>query len=211
MKTLEQLTQKQRDNYYQNLGVWKLINKKVKKKFGEKFIYNRIYTEIQSGGRLRTKYYQINTERVHDVVEWLLKKFPFSIPVKIQLDGRGTHITLKIGKPVKSETKPNKAPIYFTFNSIQGNRKPNNPDDVTFKVGVEEMSDEFKKQLKKLPIIELPYDYFSYGSFFDDFRQYPNIKKENQYFLIKWNRNTYFVDTQGYEYARYVTKIIGDL
>lgn len=78
-------------------------------------------------------------------------------------------------------------------------------------MGVKEISNELREKVKQLPVLELPYDYFSYGSFFDDFKQYKEIKTNTQYYLIKWNGSTYFVDNQGFDYARYVTKIIGKL
>lgn len=210
MKTLEQLTQKQRDNYYQNLGVWKLINKKVKNKFKNKFSYFRIYTEIQAGGKLRAKYWIINEGDEHKIGTWIVNKFPGS-STSITHDKNGSHLTIHLGKAIKPESEYKNIPQYYTFTSIQGSRKPNNPEDVSFKVGVKEISNELREKVKQLPVLELPYDYFSYGSFFDDFKQYKEIKTNTQYYLIKWNGSTYFVDNQGFDYARYVTKIIGKL
>jgi len=83
-------------------------------------------------------------------------------------------------------------------------RKEDSPNDCP-STNVEELSENIKYLLEELPIMnlsnieDLDEDEFS---LFDDYFE------DEQFWILIWKGRTFFVDTQGYSYARYCGELI---
>jgi len=92
---------------------------------------------------------------------------------------------------------------YEEFVNLKLTRKPFRGEDVYTSVDYNELSSDAKTEINKLPIVTID-EKFHPDGFFSD------VLNGNQQFYILISddmEETYFVDTQGYKYARYVSFI----
>ena len=92
---------------------------------------------------------------------------------------------------------------YEEFVNLKLTRKPFRGEDVFTSVDYNELSSDAKTEINKLPIVTID-EKFHPDGFFSD------VLNGNQQFYILISddmEETYFVDTQGYKYARYVSFI----
>ena len=132
---------------------------------------------------------------------------------------------------LQSEIKVNQ-PLHLSeedydiiYSSLQGSRKPDTLEDASY-INVNKLSKEY--------FIEMGYDEEYLENLRDDYIMFniPKVKKalkelpvqnitdeqannlwdvyiNEQYSLLKYNNEYYFVDSQGFDYPRYLMKIIG--
>ena len=84
----------------------------------------------------------------------------------------------------------------LTSRTIAYERKPNHPDDIRSSINFNELHESVREIVSNLPIVEFP------NSFFDDF-----LDGDQQFYLVTYKEKIFLVDTQGYDYARYVTQL----
>lgn len=84
----------------------------------------------------------------------------------------------------------------LTSRSIAYERKPNHPDDIRSSINFNELHESVREIVSNLPIVEFP------NSFFDYF-----LDGDQQFYLVTYKEKIYLVDTQGYDYARYVIQL----
>jgi hypothetical protein len=85
------------------------------------------------------------------------------------------------------------------YNKLTGlpyERKPAYPDDIQSSVNFNELHESIRGIVSNLPIVEFP------GSFFDYF-----LDGNQQFYLVTDKEKIFLVDTQGYDYARYVIRL----
>lgn len=91
---------------------------------------------------------------------------------------------------------------YKEFVNLELTRKPYRGEDVYTTIDYNNLSTDAKIELNKLPIVVLD------EKWTDGFFSYMLDGNQQFYILISDDmEETYFVDTQGYEYARYVSFI----
>lgn len=79
-------------------------------------------------------------------------------------------------------------------------RKISNWNDVPSYIDWNDLFDEFKEVIKKLPILD--------GDKLDVKDPFTSLNDPPQFFLITIKDRIFFVDTQGYDYCRYTSGII---
>ena len=84
----------------------------------------------------------------------------------------------------------------LTSRSIGYERKPNHPDDIRSSINFNELHESVREIVSNLPIVEFP------NSFFDYF-----LDGDQQFYLVTYKEKIFLVDTQGYDYARYVIQL----
>jgi hypothetical protein len=84
----------------------------------------------------------------------------------------------------------------LTSRSIAYERKPNHPDDIRSSINFNELHESVREIVSSLPIVEFP------NSFFDYF-----LDGDQQFYLVTYKEKIFLVDTQGYDYARYVIQL----
>jgi hypothetical protein len=85
------------------------------------------------------------------------------------------------------------------YNKLTGlpyERKPAYPDDIQSSINFNELHESIREIVSNLPIVEFP------GSFFDYF-----LDGNQQFYLVTYKEKIFLVDTQGYDYARYVIRL----
>jgi hypothetical protein len=85
------------------------------------------------------------------------------------------------------------------YNKLTGlpyERKPAYPDDIHSSINFNELHESIREIVSNLPIVEFP------GSFFDYF-----LDGNQQFYLVTYKEKIFLVDTQGYDYARYVIRL----
>jgi hypothetical protein len=84
-------------------------------------------------------------------------------------------------------------------------RKPYNIEDIYTKTPLSTIPSNVQEILKQLPVLEMD-DYFDFEhqGFFED-----SLNGDQQIYLLQDEDRVFFVDTQGYSYARYVGEIEG--
>ena len=95
-----------------------------------------------------------------------------------------------------SETIPSDQYDKLTSRSIAYERKPNHPDDIRSSINFNELHESVRGIVSNLPIVEFP------NSFFDYF-----LDGDQQFYLVTYKEKIFLVDTQGYDYARYVIQL----
>ena len=95
-----------------------------------------------------------------------------------------------------SETIPSDQYDKLTSRSIAYERKPNHPDDIRSSINFNELHESVREIVSNLPIVEFP------GSFYDYF-----LDGNQQFYLVTYKEKIFLVDTQGYDYARYVIRL----
>ena len=84
----------------------------------------------------------------------------------------------------------------LTSRSIAYERKPSHPDEIRSSINFNELHESVREIVSNLPIVEFP------NSFFDYF-----LDGDQQFYLVTYKEKIFLVDTQGYDYARYVIQL----
>ena len=85
---------------------------------------------------------------------------------------------------------------YNKLTRLAYERKPNHPDEIRSSINFNELHESVREIVSNLPIVEFP------NSFFDYF-----LSGEQQFYLVTYKEKIFLVDTQGYDYARYVIQL----
>jgi hypothetical protein len=84
----------------------------------------------------------------------------------------------------------------LTSATIRYERKPNHPDEISSSINFNELHESVREVVANLPVVEFP------NSFFDYF-----LDGDQQFYLVTYKDKVFLVDTQGYDYARYVIQL----
>lgn len=85
------------------------------------------------------------------------------------------------------------------YNRLTGlgyERKPDHPDEIRSSINFGELHESIREIVARLPVVEFP------NSFFDYF-----LDGNQQFYLVTYKEKVFLVDTQGYDYARYVIQL----
>ena len=85
---------------------------------------------------------------------------------------------------------------YEKLTRLPYERKPDHPDEIRSSINFGELHESIREIVARLPIVEFP------NSFFDYF-----LNGEQQFYLVTYKEKVFLVDTQGYDYARYVIRL----
>jgi hypothetical protein len=85
---------------------------------------------------------------------------------------------------------------YDKLTRLAYERKPDHPDEIRSSINFNELHESIRKIVSNLPIVEFP------NSFFDYF-----LDGDQQFYLVTYKEKIFLVDTQGYDYARYVIQL----
>ena len=85
---------------------------------------------------------------------------------------------------------------YEKLTRLPYERKPDQPHEIRSSINFGELHESIREIVARLPIVEFP------GSFFDYF-----LSGEQQFYLVTYKGKVFLVDTQGYDYARYVIRL----
>ena len=85
---------------------------------------------------------------------------------------------------------------YNRLTHLNYQRKPDHPDEIYSSIKFNELHESIRSIVASLPIVEFP------GSFFDYF-----LDGDQQFYLVTYKDKVFLVDTQGYDYARYVIQL----
>ena len=85
---------------------------------------------------------------------------------------------------------------YYKLTRLDYERKPAYPDEISSSINFNELHESIRGIVASLPIVEFP------GSFFDYF-----LDGDQQFYLVIDKEKVFLVDTQGYDYARYVIQL----
>lgn len=97
-------------------------------------------------------------------------------------------------------------------------RKPWDYSDIDSVIDVDEKNYQFQNWINDLPVLETLRDLNEIDELITDYKNQKNpthhISSEQQYFVLKtikdsWNKY-YLIDTQGYNYPRYVSELINN-
>lgn len=84
----------------------------------------------------------------------------------------------------------------LTPQSIAYQKKPDHPNEIRSSINFNELDESVRGIVAKLPVVE-----FS-NSFFDKI-----LNKDQQFYLMTYEDKVFLVDTQGFNYARYVIQL----
>ena len=84
----------------------------------------------------------------------------------------------------------------LTSSTIAYERKPDHPDEIRSSIDFNELHESVREIVAKLPIVE-----FS-NSFFDH-----TLNGDQQFYLMTYKEKVFLIDTQGFNYARYVIQL----
>ena len=85
---------------------------------------------------------------------------------------------------------------YNKLTRLDYDRKPAYPEEISSSINFNELHESVRGIVASLPIVEFP------GSFFDYF-----LDGDQQFYLVTAKEKVFLVDTQGYDYARYVIQL----
>jgi hypothetical protein len=85
---------------------------------------------------------------------------------------------------------------YNKLTRLDYDRKPAYPEEISSSINFNELHESIRGIVASLPIVEFP------GSFFDYF-----LDGDQQFYLVTAKEKVFLVDTQGYDYARYVIQL----
>ena len=89
---------------------------------------------------------------------------------------------------------------------VETDRKPFCLEDLTYQTPFNSLLPEIQELINSLPKIN-GNEYFSFGE--DDRGFFSNaLDGDQQVYLMEMNERKFFVDTQGYKYARYIGELI---
>ena len=80
--------------------------------------------------------------------------------------------------------------------TINYERKPDHPDEIRASMNFNEIHESVREIVARLPIVEFK------NSFFDGI-----LDGDQQFYLMTYEDKVFLVDTQGYNYARYVIQL----
>lgn len=92
---------------------------------------------------------------------------------------------------------------HATYSYYQGNRKPSDFADVTATIDFNTLLDYEKAAFKKLQFV-----YAEAEGITTPFSDIAEVWADTQYFILRFGSELYFIDTQGFEYCRYVARMI---
>lgn len=99
-------------------------------------------------------------------------------------------------KKIFSETITDDQYDKLTSRTIAYERKPSHPDDIRSSINFNELHESVRGIVSNLPVVEFE------SSFFDFF-----LDGDQQFYLVTYKEKIFLVDTQGYDYARYVIQL----
>ena len=85
---------------------------------------------------------------------------------------------------------------YEKLTRLPYERKPDHPDEIRSSMNFNEIHESVREIVAKLPIVEFK------SSFFDGI-----LDGDQQFYLMTYKEKVFLVDTQGYNYARYVIQL----
>lgn len=85
---------------------------------------------------------------------------------------------------------------YNRLTHLNYERKPDHPDEIYSSINFNELHESIRSIVANLPVVEFP------NSFFDYF-----LDGDQQFYLVTYKDKVFLVDTQGYDYARYVIQL----
>ena len=85
---------------------------------------------------------------------------------------------------------------YNKLTRLDYDRKPAYPEEISSSINFNELHESIRGIVASLPIVEFP------GSFFNYF-----LDGDQQFYLVTAKEKVFLVDTQGYDYARYVIRL----
>jgi hypothetical protein len=85
---------------------------------------------------------------------------------------------------------------YNKLTRLDYDRKPAYPDEIGSSINFNDLHESIREIVANLPVVEFP------GSFFDYF-----LDGDQQFYLVTNKKEVFLVDTQGYDYARYVIQL----
>ena len=85
---------------------------------------------------------------------------------------------------------------YDKLTRLAYERKPDHPDEIRSSINFNELHESVREIVSNLPVVEFP------NSFFDYF-----LDGDQQFYLVTDKEKIFLVDTQGYDYARYVIRL----
>lgn len=85
---------------------------------------------------------------------------------------------------------------YNRLTHLNYQRKPDHPDEIYSSINFRDLDKSIIGIVASLPIVKFP------GSFFDYF-----LDGDQQFYLVTYKEKVFLVDTQGYNYARYVIQL----
>jgi len=85
---------------------------------------------------------------------------------------------------------------YNKLTHLNYQRKPDHPDEIYLSINFRDLDKSIIGIVASLPIVKFP------GSFFDYF-----LDGDQQFYLVTYKEKVFLVDTQGYNYARYVIQL----
>jgi hypothetical protein len=85
---------------------------------------------------------------------------------------------------------------YNRLTHLNYDRKPAYPEEISSSINFNELHESIRGIVANLPVVEFP------GSFFDYF-----LDGDQQFYLVTDKEKVFLVDTQGYDYARYVIQL----
>jgi len=84
----------------------------------------------------------------------------------------------------------------LTSRSIAYERKPDHPRDIESSINFNELHESVREIVSNLPVVKFD------SSFFND-----TLDGDQQFYLVTYKEKIFLVDTQGYDYARYVIQL----
>ena len=85
---------------------------------------------------------------------------------------------------------------YNKLTHLNYDRKPAYPEEISSSINFNELHESIRKIVSNLPVVEFP------NSFFDYF-----LDGDQQFYLVTYKEKIFLIDTQGYDYARYVIQL----
>ena len=85
---------------------------------------------------------------------------------------------------------------YEKLTRLPYERKPDHPNEIRSSINFSELHESIREIVARLPIVEFK------NSFFDGI-----LDGDQQFYLMTYKEKVFLVDTQGYNYARYVIQL----
>jgi hypothetical protein len=85
---------------------------------------------------------------------------------------------------------------YEKLTRLDYERKPDQPSEIRSSINFGELDESIREIVARLPVVEFP------NSFFDYF-----LDGDQQFYLVTYKEKIFLIDTQGYDYARYVIQL----
>tara|TARA_R110000868_G_scaffold51018_3_gene162298 strand:- start:1224 stop:1559 length:336 start_codon:yes stop_codon:yes gene_type:complete len=89
------------------------------------------------------------------------------------------------------------------YGYYQGDRKPSSFEDVQSIIDFKSLQTREKYAFSILNVVDAENEYIK-----DPFSDIAEVWADTQYFILQFGSELYFIDTQGYNYCRYVAKIV---